>query len=454
MRVGARWLWVALVLALVATPIAHASTPGPTVGSFDGGPLPANPKVHVPRNRDYEPGAAVAPDGSIWVAASVQFVTSSDDPRDKGISGEDIWRSTDGGRSFRWIADPADLVGGGSQTALGGGDTDIATATALNRDGTFNVYAVTGWAGSMTLSISRNSGRSWTTTPVSTVSGDRPWLAADGACVLYLTHKSESTIGAEFVERFDLCSPSDSLVSTTSASSSRPPRLLVTAGKPTIDHSPSSPRRHALYIPVMGCAPADGGRGCTGTTSLDVESSRDGGKTFTRSHVADGPGSDAGIFPQIATDAAGNVYVTWGDGAHIGFGMSRDGGKTWHTRLLDASGYVVAALPQVAADRTGEVVLSWYGSSVAASRNVVVYVARSLDGGQTFAVGVATPVILVGRVCSSTNPSCSNDPNDNDLRDDFAVVIHPTTHKVMVTYTSDRPEGDRSHDFIGYATER
>ena len=451
MRVRARWLWVALVLALVSPPVARASTPGPSVGAFDGGPLPPNPKVHVSRNRDYEPGAAVAPDGSIWVAASVQFVTSSDDSRDKVISGEDIWRSTDGGRSFRWIADPADLVGGGSQTALGGGDTDITTATARNADGTFNVYAITAWAGSATLSISRNSGRSWTTTPVSSAAGDRPWLAADGACVLYLTHKTLSTVGAEVVERFDLCSPSRSIVSSTAASSASPPHLLTAAGKPAVDHSLTSPHRHALYIAVLGCGAADAG--CSGGGgSLDVDTSRDGGRTFTRAHVADVPGTNAEGFAQVATDAAGTVYVTWGDYAHIVFGVSRDGGKSWRVRSFDTSRYVVAALPQVAADRPDEVVLSWYGSSAASPQDIVVYVARSVDAGQTFAVGIASPVIHHGRLCGAFD-AC-DDPNGNDLRDDFAVVIHPRTHKVTVAYTSDRPEGDRSHDFIGYATER
>jgi hypothetical protein len=446
-------LVLVVVAGLVAPPVARADAPPPTVGAFDGGPLRANPKVHVPRNRDYEPGAAVAPDGSIWVAASVQFITPSDDPREHVVSGEDIWRSTDGGHSFSWIADPADLVGGGTRTALGGGDTDITTATVLNRDGTFNVYAVTAWAGSTTLSISRNSGRAWTTTPVSSAPGDRPWLAADGACVLYLTHKTLSTVGAEVVERFNLCSPSGSLVSSTTASSSSPPHLLSAAGKPAVDHSPTSPHRHSLYIGVLGCGSADGARGCTGgSSSLDVDTSRDGGRTFTRTHVADVPGDNGEGFAQVATDAAGTVYVTWGDYGHIFFGVSRDGGTTWQVRALDMSRYLVAALPQVAADRAGEVVLSWYGSAETASEDIVVFVARSFDAGKTFAVGAASPVIHHGRLCGAFD-DCS-DPNGNDLRDDFAVVIHPITHKVTVAYTSDRPEGDRSHDFVGYATER
>jgi hypothetical protein len=132
--------------------------------------------------------------------------------------------------------------------------------------------------------------------------------------------------------------------------------------------------------------------------------------------------------------------------------VSHDGGKTWQARTMNTQDYAIAALPQVAAGRPGEVVLAWYGSRSESTNEVATYVARSTDGGAIFAIGPASPTIHFGILCASTAPECA-DPNGNDLRDNFGLVIHPGTHKVTVAYTSDWPEGDRPHDFIGYATE-
>jgi hypothetical protein len=398
----------------------------------------------------------VAPDGSIWIAASVLFLFPGDDSRAKGLSGEDIWQSRDGGRTFKWIADPADLTGTDAMPGPGGGDTDIATATALNPDGTYNVYAVTGWAGSVTLSISRDSGKTWITTPLGAPpAADRPWVVADGRCVFYVTNKPMSTYGFEEVTRYDLCNPATTAVTTTlvspaTAASGSAVHLHWLAGRPAVDTSKTSRFRHSIYVPVRGCAPTDDQRGCstTGTKSTDVHISRDGGRTFTAVHVGDGPSAALGGFPMVATDAAGTVYVTWGGSGRIMFAVSRDGGATWKSRAINTAGFVVAFLPQVAANQPGEVALAWYGSRD--STDVKVFVARSRDGGRSFAVGEASPVVFVGVPCLTVDDvSCDGE----SLRDNFGIVINPRTDKVTVTYTSDRPQGERVADFVGYATE-
>jgi hypothetical protein len=443
-----RSLLATLALVLVVAPPASARG----LPSFTGGPLPHDPAVAVPRNRDYEPGMSVAPDGSIWIAANVQFIDSSDDPRDAVVSGEDVWHSTDDGRTFRWVADPADLTGTNAAPGPGGGDTDIAAATAFNAGGGYDVYTVTSWAGSATVGVSRDAGRTWSSNPVAIPPHDRPWIAADGACVYYVTYRAPASPTGEVVQRRDVCDASDTAASATAVPPSPASVAEYAGGKPVVDASPSSRYRHRLYVPMIGCAGTNG-TGYTGcAVSVDMGVSADGGRTFTTVHVGDSPGRDpTGVFPMVAADAAGTVYAMWDDWQQVFFSVSRDGGAHWTPpRLVDTSPSESAALSQIAAGRAGEIALAWYGSGRAG--DVRVYVARSRDGGRSFESTAATPVAHVGPVCSSTS-SCS-DPNGGDLRDDFGIVVSPRTHRVTVAYTSDRPEGDRPHDFVAYATQR
>jgi len=438
-----------------AAAMPSSRSTGHGVGALVGGPLPHDPAINVPRNRDYEPGMAVAPDGSIWIGASDSFIYPSDDPREAVLSGEDIWRSKDGGRTFRWVADPADLTGTNKAPGPGGGDTDIAVASEFNADHTFNVYAVTSWVLGATVSVSRDSGRTWTTDPLGAPPHDRPWITADGACNFYVTYRAPAMPTGEMSLRYDVCSPAGATAGATIASPSGGATLhLDTAsGKPTVDNSAASRFRHRLYIPTMGCRGVASNEPVGCPVSVDVAVSRDLGRTFSVSHVADGAGTDpTGSFPMVATDAAGTVYVTWGNWSEVWLAVSHDGGATWRSGLIDTSPASFGALPQVAANRPGEIALAWYGGR-ATPDEVHVFVARSWDGGRTFSVGVGSPTVHVGGLCSSTAPSCAN-ANDNDLRDDFGVAINPKTDRITVAYTSDRPEGDRAHDFVGYATEK
>jgi hypothetical protein len=80
-----------------------------------------------------------------------------------------------------------------------------------------------------------------------------------------------------------------------------------------------------------------------------------------------------------------------------------------------------------------------------------VYHARSTDGGHTFRVQRRlTSLVHRGAVCTD-GEVCPGD-GSRDLFDDFGIAISPTTGATAIVYTSDQPQGDLKHDFVGFVT--
>ena len=107
------------------------------------------------------------------------------------------WRSSDNGLHYSSLPSPNDVSAGGTSTGKeaglepGGGDTDVAIATAKNAAGTYNAYVSSLTLASVDVSTSTNNGKSWTLNPAAALPiDDRPWIAATGAakvCISYLT---------------------------------------------------------------------------------------------------------------------------------------------------------------------------------------------------------------------------------------------------------------------------
>src|SRR2546423_12230848 len=115
-------LVMAPAAAIAASPDAPSAAPG-----FVTGVLPVAPSSGAPVNQDAEPGLAVAGDGTFWIASDIAPFAADDKRVDPVgvLSGADIWKSTDGGRSYRWVADPF-AANGDQSFGLAGEDTDIA----------------------------------------------------------------------------------------------------------------------------------------------------------------------------------------------------------------------------------------------------------------------------------------------------------------------------------------
>src|SRR3954453_4937038 len=457
----------------------------PTIPKWTGGaPLPAAPHLGLSRNQDGEPGMGVAPDGQFWIASDIAPY-AADDPRVAGgvLSGGDVWTSTDGGRTYRFVSDPFKLAIKGA--GLAGEDTDLTVAPVKNASGHYTVYATSLWIGASSLAWSTDGGTTWNTAFLGGLPAqDRPWLAAGGGGDGSLSYHQLPTF-TPVINKYNVCSvPLPTSTSTvlnytqsTEFSESTFPGLTNAFGKHVVDNSPTSPHRGNIYVPMVACSAgspielalnAESQSGCATTVDEVVGVSTDGGQSFTDYRVVlDMKNNQPIVWPNtVATDAAGTVYFTYSDNRDAYLAISHDGGKTWSKpRLLNVAPSKTASYPTVAADAAGHVVVAWYGTAkdgdtndpkvMGAASKVTstpwyVYAAESRDGGASFTQSKATGVIHRGELC--THGSGCADTNSRNLLDDFGVMISPTTGLTSIAYTSDQPDGTGGHAFTGYTT--
>lgn len=468
-----------LALSPMSTLAAHADTNASPAWT-GGAPLPPSQSTSpvLTRNEDGEPGMGVTPDGQFWVASDVAPY-AADDPRalNNGLlTGADIWTSTDGGQSYRWVADPFST---GNQPGAAGEDTDLAVAPVKNSAGFYNVYATSLWVGASSLAWSADGGKTWTVNQLGGVPAqDRPWLAADGACTIYLAYHQLPSF-TPTLSKYDVCTAGQAPmgmgatldpVNQTNITLSTFPGLSNSFNKIAVD-----PHSHAIYVPGSVCTvqSADDivtnatASNCPKGTQYVVSVSTDGGSTFSDYPVVDDPSGSTLVWAAtVATDAAGTVYFTWSDSKSSYLDVSHDGGKTWSPPTqLNAPG-TAAVYPTVAGGTAGRVDVAWYGTDRAGDSNDnkvmgasgaadgaawAVYLAHSTDSGQTFTTEQATSTIHRGYLCTHGS-SCNSDGSRN-LLDDFGLAISPSTGLDSIGYTSDQPDNSAGHSFTGYTSE-
>lgn len=145
--------------------------------------------------------------------------------------------------------------------------------------------------------------------------------------------------------------------------------------------------------------------GYTGTgTGMDiyVTKSTDRGLAWGKPvKVNDDTGGADQLWPSMAVDANGYVYLTWVDGRNVGIGWSNDiyfakstdGGITFtapNVRVNDGTGNVAQTSPSIAVDSTGRVEVLWSDPRSGAKGNDI-YFSNSTNGGTTF----LAPAIIV-----------------------------------------------------------
>jgi hypothetical protein len=173
------------------------------------------------------------------------------------------------------------------------------------------------------------------------------------------------------------------------------------------------------------------------------------------------------LFPSVAVDAGGAVYLAWSDVRNVYLSVSSDGGTHWSSpRVVNAAPSATAVMPTVAASGRGVLDIAWYGTTVtgfaddpaamgkpgaSSAAPWRVYEAHSGDGGDSFDQSAATGLVHTGVVCLA-GLACDTLSGTRDLFDDFGIGVSPITGSVSVAYTSDEPEGDIAHDFTGFAT--
>lgn len=484
----------AAVSLVVAGPVLGAAAGGaadpterpPSASGFTGGaPLPPDPQVGLKRNQDGEPGIAADGAGTFWIGSDVAPYAKNDPRASSGLlTGEDIWKSANGGRSYQWVADPF-----GSQTlnhgGLAGEDSDLAAAVQRNSRGRYNVYAVSLWVGSTSLAVSTDGGNTWTVDPLAGIPAeDRPWVAAAGACTVYVAYHQLPTF-SPMVNRYDLCRlPQSGLGEALNPVSNSEitfagtaPGLSNAFGKIEVDNSSRSPYRGSVYLPMANCdlptpnsyvVNLETSSGCPGKAEITVAVSRTGGRTFGDHLVALSDNGEIPVWPDtVATDAAGTVYLAWFDNHDVYLSVSHDGGVTWlPPRRVNTAPSLTAVYPTVTAGRTGQVSIAWYGTNRAGDANSAkvmglpnargaavwrVYLAQSTDGGQTFRQLSVTGAVHTGELCTQGD-GCTV-ANSRNLLDDFGAATSPTTGLVSISYTSDQPTGAQDTAFTGYTSQ-
>lgn len=120
--------------------------------------------------------------------------------------------------------------------------------------------------------------------------------------------------------------------------------------------------------------------------------STDGGKTFGPNvRVNDDIGRAGQLYPSLAVDARGTLYLAWHDfrkgDQDIYFAKSTDGGKTFsrNLRVNDDAGTAGQFNPSLAVDTDGTVFLAWHDLR---EGNADIYFAVSRDGGATFSPNI------------------------------------------------------------------
>jgi hypothetical protein len=448
-----RWLFIPLFALLL---LAGAATASKTTSQvhFVGFGLAQTPGVTCPgskkcQNPASEPQIRSAPDG-IFYAASENGVGT----------GTEAWRSTDGGRHYVAIASPNQ----GSSTndtgfAPGGGDVDIATATAKNSSHTYNVYVASLYLANISVSTSSDHGKTWSLNPTAATFGgadDREWIAADGAskvCISY--HDSEQNVEVN-------CS-TDAGATFTQAASAIDTGHAYQIGDNAIGNLAIDPKTHDIFqtysaittASEAACAPQAGEGGTCGYHGVYMAVSTDGGSTFTDYpvYVNKKATVDYGHqFTNVSIDKAGNVYSVYTDDHHVYYSFSTTHGKTWKgPYAVTATTYGTQIMPWSTAGDAGKLDVVYYrthysktGVTPDSYPNSAAWTVgfaqnlKALKPGSKWIRYIPTHVIHRGGVCES-GAACTG---NRDLYDDFGVAANPFTGLASIVYSNDQYSKD------------
>jgi hypothetical protein len=447
-----------------------------------------------------EPGTRVDSQGTVYVESI------------RGVPGGiDLWRwsqpidgapNANGTLPFKYEGQPDNcgifgLSGGGcvnnvgSPTNLGlapgGGDADIAVNAPDPNNSAIPNLALSSLtlAPGVTATNSRNRGDTFFTPPnvvASLVPGDdRMWNDAfNDPSTVYMNYHDVATFNIE-VQRSNnggltyLAGTGEGIDAATlpTAGSLVPTDSGNIAAQIKVDHNTSNcPSLGNLYVAFV--APDNATENTTGKPlrSVYVGVSTDASQglgtfTFTDHKVFASPAGSPGavngagnIFPALAVDNFGFIYVVWSDNQSVFFSSSSDLGTTWTAPVRVNQGGTVGksnVFPWVAADADGHVVVTWLGTSRAGSSNDVatmqptctdgttdcwaqwnVYMAETLDGHDaipSFAQHTASDhIIHSGTVC--TNGTGCNNGDSRSLADFFQVALDQQ-HRANIAYADD-----------------
>jgi hypothetical protein len=220
-----------------------------------------------------------------------------------------------------------------------------------------NVYMNSLWLGSTTQASSFNGGSTWVVNPLSSN------IPADDR--QWIASYGNSTLYLTYKQLGGVV-----LTGT--------PSIVVVK---STDGGITFPQITQVTTPITGVQPGDQGNivvdprnGNVYTVFFDQTStqvyiarSTNGGVTFDLKLVYQGPAdtSLAHVFPAIAVDHGGNLHVVFSDGVKTYLTTSQDSGATWShvVRVNNGASTRTAIQPWVVAGAPGKVDVTWLGSS-------------------------------------------------------------------------------------------
>jgi hypothetical protein len=462
MKLGLTCVALAAVGVLVVAGSSAGKTAPTTFTNFELAATPPSPAgTTCPgsvlcTNGAAEPAIRATPDG--------QFFGSSENGLGAGTL---AWRSSSNGLSYTSLPSPNDASVGSASTGEeaglepGGGDTDVAVATAKNSSGFYNVYVASLSLANVDVSTSRDNGRTFVLNPVTALPiDDREWAAATGVnkvCISYLTApgillpqaglhvQCSNDAGTTFPQIANAYDTSQVGLGATNASRT---------GNLTFD--PANP--NYLYQVFAYATVADAADPNALLHAVGIAVSSDGGVTWHDYNIYINPNADTvhydNQFPNVTVDRAGNVYAFYSDDRNTYYSYSTNHGQTWHGPSRVNPAGETAIFPWATAGDAGKVDVVYYktpwvssdasnptpAESAPATTPWTVGFAQNLAAttAQSFTETTASPTVHLGPVCQG-GAACTG---NRDLYDDFGVAASPTTGLASIIYSDDQYTSD------------
>ncbi len=392
-----------------------------------------------------EPSLQIGRSGTLW---------STD------VGPAQIWKSSDRGSTWTFVAPPLSIGGGDMDAAEDGAGRlhviDIVEGS-INPGTCAFYYRSSDGGHSFDIVRATHGGGMWSDGDGGCASGgkkgsvDRPWVATFGDNTIYLTYIDPAGGGS-----VDISVDGGQTFSHASIGS------FLHPGGMAVD-----PVDGTLY--TAGIEPGVYDRRNVGQW-VRVQTWQNG-QLVSSSTVFDARQFDAaagGYFPSVAVDEAHNVYVAWSDNSagttDVYVSVSRDRGSTWRTPTRISRNQTVAVYPTIVAGAQGRVALAWYGTSDratsrgdAAGTSWFVYAAQStnaLDSTPTYSiVKVSDEPFHHNSICRgtavcegvATNTGAVPPGYEWGIADFFRMAIDAGGSLVVMWTDTAHPDGPKDH---------
>ena len=418
--------------ATIANTFSIGDLQASTVGASGcGSNLAGEPAIHVSRA------------GNVFVGSELGLGGGSELWRGLGATGG----SSASGCGLEYRGQPNAITSG---LGASGGDIDLATASAPNASGNYNLYVASLNLGSVNVATSSDNGTTFSQTPVQAglPLDDREWIAAFGASTSLLSYHDIATSDIDVLR-------SDNAGATYTQVSQVIPETDYKAGNNelgnlVIDHDNLPDATGDFYAYQAFVAPSTSSGSTYNEAWLGVSS--DGGHTWTDKPIpcsVTASGTSNGLdhnFPNVSVAPNGNLWYAWSDNQSIYTAESSDHGQTWSCSPAVSTGSAQAIYPWLVAT-SGGVDLVYYGAPTTANQTWYVYFAQN-TAGSTSAWGTPQQLTAVhsGSVCEG-GVSCTG---GRQLFDDFGVDTD-SSGWAHIAYSSDA-SSTGSFSFGGLST--